>query len=356
MPQELRVVRCFQCLKYQVDIVKKANKWVCKLCGVKQSLAREFFRGTGKDCRSMVQQLSMRKLEMDQQEAEITKLVLQNKIQLSKPPLERDPRSPIAARNEAPQGPSKWETFLTKETNDDLSDTICSLESLESVSSTTFDRERINKPVNNVEATGTKEWNYQRTKKEHLFDNEERWSTNLDKDPSPRSNWAIGQKKPMLNPIRTASNAKINTFFKNTGANKRSIDSSGNESMALPSFHHKESTTKRTFPNPTRNTFSQANTAPKTSSSETPSSSRSNKSPEMPCKRKFSNVFATPLMNFGKRTVVESKLAPSVESLANINEMKSQTETKPTTVSSKWAKYLPEDDVTNENTDNVIMF
>ncbi|XP_052903538.1 MRN complex-interacting protein [Anopheles moucheti] len=355
MPQELRVVRCFQCLKYQVDIVKKANKWVCKLCGVKQSLAREFFRGSGKDCRSMVQQLSMRNFEMDQQEAEVTKLVLQNKIQLAKPPLERDPTNCYGASNETPQGPSKWETFLTKET-DDLSDTVCSSESLESVSSTTFDRERINNPVNSLVEKGAREWNYQQRKGEYLFDNEERRSSNLDKYPSSRSNWAIEQKKPLFNPIRTASNAKINTFFNSTCANKQSTDCSRNESMAIPSFHRKENTTRRTFPNPTKKIVSQASTAPKISTSETPSSSGSYKPPEMPRKRKFSDVFATPLMNFGKRTVVESKLAPSVEPLANINDTKSQTETKPASVSSKWAKYLPEDDVTNENTDNFIIF
>uniref|UniRef100_A0A182K4T3 MRN complex-interacting protein N-terminal domain-containing protein n=1 Tax=Anopheles christyi TaxID=43041 RepID=A0A182K4T3_9DIPT len=90
MPQELRVV----------DIVKKANKWVCKMCSVKQSLAREYFRGSGQDCRSMVQQLSVRHLEMDQREAEVAKLVLQNKIQLPQPP----PMDPVDLRNEATKG------------------------------------------------------------------------------------------------------------------------------------------------------------------------------------------------------------------------------------------------------------
>uniref|UniRef100_A0A3Q3KEY8 MRN complex-interacting protein N-terminal domain-containing protein n=1 Tax=Monopterus albus TaxID=43700 RepID=A0A3Q3KEY8_MONAL len=41
------------CYDYQV---KKMNRWICKLCGEKQSL--EFGRGPGADCRRHVQKLN----------------------------------------------------------------------------------------------------------------------------------------------------------------------------------------------------------------------------------------------------------------------------------------------------------
>ncbi len=37
----------------------KDNKWVCRMCGGKQSTRKIFAAGTGKDCRAAVQQLNM---------------------------------------------------------------------------------------------------------------------------------------------------------------------------------------------------------------------------------------------------------------------------------------------------------
>lgn len=36
--QEFRVLKCIECETFQVDIVKKAKKWMCKVCGQKQSV------------------------------------------------------------------------------------------------------------------------------------------------------------------------------------------------------------------------------------------------------------------------------------------------------------------------------
>ncbi|KAL7394800.1 hypothetical protein ABVT39_004323 [Epinephelus coioides] len=69
MVQEFHVVRCFTCQSFQVQQVKKVNKWSCKLCGVKQSLLKEFGRGSGADCRRHVQKLNaMRGARMEEQE------------------------------------------------------------------------------------------------------------------------------------------------------------------------------------------------------------------------------------------------------------------------------------------------
>ena len=61
MPQEMSVLHCSSCKMYQVHIVKKANKWQCKVCNVKQFFGRVFFQGSGKDCRIQVQTLNAMK-------------------------------------------------------------------------------------------------------------------------------------------------------------------------------------------------------------------------------------------------------------------------------------------------------
>jgi hypothetical protein len=44
MVQEFRVLRCFQCETFQVEVEKKSAKWQCKVCGEKQSLQQVFGR------------------------------------------------------------------------------------------------------------------------------------------------------------------------------------------------------------------------------------------------------------------------------------------------------------------------
>ncbi|XP_040903431.1 MRN complex-interacting protein [Toxotes jaculatrix] len=69
MVQEFHVLRCFRCDKFQVQQVKKVNRWSCKVCGEKQSLFKEFGRGSGADCRRHVQKLNaMRGAMMEEQE------------------------------------------------------------------------------------------------------------------------------------------------------------------------------------------------------------------------------------------------------------------------------------------------
>ncbi|XP_072251198.1 MRN complex-interacting protein [Leuresthes tenuis] len=69
MVQEFHVVRCFTCQAFQVQQVKKVNRWSCKLCGQKQSLLKEFGQGSAADCRRHVQKLNaMRGAAMEAQE------------------------------------------------------------------------------------------------------------------------------------------------------------------------------------------------------------------------------------------------------------------------------------------------
>ncbi|XP_053538013.1 MRN complex-interacting protein isoform X2 [Ictalurus punctatus] len=70
MVQEFHVLRCFSCRTFQVQQVKKSKKWSCKLCGEKQSLIKEYGRGTGADCRRHVQKLNSLRGELLEVETE----------------------------------------------------------------------------------------------------------------------------------------------------------------------------------------------------------------------------------------------------------------------------------------------
>ncbi|XP_060819870.1 MRN complex-interacting protein [Bombus pascuorum] len=61
MSQELNILRCYSCKTYQVHIVKKAKKWQCKICNFKQTFKQAYFKGSGRDCRVMVQKLNLMK-------------------------------------------------------------------------------------------------------------------------------------------------------------------------------------------------------------------------------------------------------------------------------------------------------
>lgn len=43
--------------------VKKSNKWVCKVCGEKQSIKKVYAQGTGLDCCKHVQKLNLKQGE-----------------------------------------------------------------------------------------------------------------------------------------------------------------------------------------------------------------------------------------------------------------------------------------------------
>ncbi|KAH8302178.1 hypothetical protein KR044_003744, partial [Drosophila immigrans] len=110
MSQQIRVLQCIECSLYQVDIVKKSNKWDCKVCRHKQSVLREFIRGSGAECRLKVQELNLqrglqRQAQDDRKIAEVQKAE----------------DSGIDAEVLSVQRPSKWAAFvdepIRRETN-----------------------------------------------------------------------------------------------------------------------------------------------------------------------------------------------------------------------------------------------
>ncbi|XP_051514065.1 MRN complex-interacting protein isoform X2 [Myxocyprinus asiaticus] len=64
MVQEFHVLRCFSCQTFQVQQVKKSNKWACTVCGEKQSVIKEYGRGRAVDCRKHVQKLNSMRGEL----------------------------------------------------------------------------------------------------------------------------------------------------------------------------------------------------------------------------------------------------------------------------------------------------
>ncbi|CAH0722753.1 unnamed protein product, partial [Brenthis ino] len=66
MPQIFQVLRCYKCSIFQIHQTRKDNKWVCKVCGEKQSVKRHYGIGTGKDCRMHVQKLNSMRGEKEE--------------------------------------------------------------------------------------------------------------------------------------------------------------------------------------------------------------------------------------------------------------------------------------------------
>ncbi|EAT43334.1 AAEL005235-PA [Aedes aegypti] len=129
MPQELRVVCCFQCRKFQSDIVKKSKKWTCKMCGAKQSLVKEFARGSGRECRLLVQQLSESSQQADRFERDVAEQVLAGKIEMPEIGNAIQDESGRLVANHSlgtsrklEDGNSKWVSFCSKDDEEESED------------------------------------------------------------------------------------------------------------------------------------------------------------------------------------------------------------------------------------------
>ncbi|XP_047190347.1 MRN complex-interacting protein isoform X2 [Scophthalmus maximus] len=100
MVQDFHVVKCFKCENFQVQQVKKVNRWSCKVCGEKQTLLKEYGRGSGADCRRHVQKMNaMKGAMMEEQEHNTWSLWEQDKAE---PEEERDDQTQV----------SRWSKYL----------------------------------------------------------------------------------------------------------------------------------------------------------------------------------------------------------------------------------------------------
>ncbi|XP_016936348.4 MRN complex-interacting protein [Drosophila suzukii] len=105
MSQEIRVLQCIQCKMYQVDIVKKANKWQCKICRQKQNMLKEFFRGSGPECRVKVQQLNLERGVQEEKLEEDLFLTAQEQLDQKENSLEKQKSTPQRKTN-------KWADYV----------------------------------------------------------------------------------------------------------------------------------------------------------------------------------------------------------------------------------------------------
>ncbi|XP_039432063.2 MRN complex-interacting protein [Culex pipiens pallens] len=115
MPQVLRVVCCFQCRQFQSDIVKKSNKWTCNRCNTKQTLRKEYGRGSGLECRLLAQQLSAKSCETEGLlDRTLVERLLQEDDDFELPPDEGSERV-VEQTESRGETTSKWGSFLAKE-------------------------------------------------------------------------------------------------------------------------------------------------------------------------------------------------------------------------------------------------
>ncbi|XP_034480377.1 MRN complex-interacting protein [Drosophila innubila] len=107
MSQEIRVLQCIECGLYQVDIVKKSNRWECKVCRQKQVVHREFFRGSGAACRTKVQQLNLEHGQRRQAQEDRKILEVQEESETSLTGIEAQLQT-----SPRPKTTSKWSAFV----------------------------------------------------------------------------------------------------------------------------------------------------------------------------------------------------------------------------------------------------
>ncbi|KRT81704.1 hypothetical protein AMK59_5666 [Oryctes borbonicus] len=108
MPQELHVVRCYNCEAFQVDIVKKVPKWICKICGEKQSLKKVYAKGTGKECREFVKDLNEQRLSLPT-------TIIENSL-LMDSEIKSQSGNVISDSNERKR--SKWSEYMVRDVTD----------------------------------------------------------------------------------------------------------------------------------------------------------------------------------------------------------------------------------------------
>lgn len=98
--------------------MKKISKWMCKVCGEKQTLKHEYGRGTGIECRLRVQKLNIDRIENE----DATELDGDTRIV---EPTETKPNVPVN-----PGGVEKWLKYVEENVENEQSENILGLTKL----------------------------------------------------------------------------------------------------------------------------------------------------------------------------------------------------------------------------------
>lgn len=110
MPQEIVVLRCKECSFFQTHLSKKSIRYICKVCGEKQSISRIYAKGTGAECRRACQHLNNAvpfdgdtddvDRELDRYEDEVHRLKIKSMKQRSDSPADQAADSDEMLANE----------------------------------------------------------------------------------------------------------------------------------------------------------------------------------------------------------------------------------------------------------------
>ncbi|CAI5766727.1 Hypothetical predicted protein [Podarcis lilfordi] len=92
MAQQFQVLRCCFCNVFQVQQIKKSQKWNCKVCDEKQSILKIFGQGSGSDCRRHVQKLNLLQGQVEQEPTEM--------LRSKEEPIKRDGENTIVKLEE----------------------------------------------------------------------------------------------------------------------------------------------------------------------------------------------------------------------------------------------------------------
>ncbi|KAM5172647.1 MRN complex-interacting protein [Mantella aurantiaca] len=110
MVQEFQVLRCFSCHTFQVHQVKKIKKWLCKVCGEKQSLVKVYGQGSAADCRHHVQKLNLLQGEVEHTANTTAGLTWQND--------DDSTQSSISSQSHIGAPISCWSKYLEKDSGE----------------------------------------------------------------------------------------------------------------------------------------------------------------------------------------------------------------------------------------------
>ncbi|CAO1404328.1 unnamed protein product [Diamesa tonsa] len=109
--QKFRILQCFSCNIFQVDIVKVATKWKCKICNEKQSVKNVYFESrAAKECREKVQEMNANFLRTKNYKAQLN---LQQNQQVNNEPIPIGTSATTSYSNAAQS--SKWNKFEQSE-------------------------------------------------------------------------------------------------------------------------------------------------------------------------------------------------------------------------------------------------
>lgn len=143
--QTFRVLKCVECKIFQVDLLKKAKKWSCKICNQKQSVFKVYFESNNgnilvfenyflthqffflhkaKDCREKSQEMNVNFHENSEKEL----MLLEEKDEIF------GSEKPVETRI------SLWDKFIKKEANTECSSAYSSESKEEKFTTNTFQK------------------------------------------------------------------------------------------------------------------------------------------------------------------------------------------------------------------------